>query len=88
MALNAQALTDLLVRKVETENYLREHRDLFDRVTCDGAGGRVGWMRMPGDYDNRRCLPWTWVRGRYWYPWRSQRQANTALEQGVDNGAR
>jgi hypothetical protein len=53
-----------------TLKHLAGRRDLFDRITKDETGGRVAWaQRKPRDYDNKKCLPWSDVRGRYWYPW-------------------
>lgn len=58
-------------RVKNTIEFLAGRKDLFDRITRDGTGGRVGWAeRMPSGYDNKKCLPWGEVGGRYWYPWR------------------
>ncbi|GIV81741.1 MAG: hypothetical protein KatS3mg051_1095 [Anaerolineae bacterium] len=58
-------------RTKNTIEFLRDRADLFDRFTSDGRGGRVRWnQRMPRGYDNKKCLPWGSVRGRYWYPWK------------------
>jgi len=58
-------------RTKATLKYLAGRRYLFDRITKDGTGGRVDWgARMPSDYDNKKCLPWSEVKGRYWYPWK------------------
>jgi len=59
------------MRTQNTLKYLAGRRDLFDRITKDEKGGRVGWaQRKPRDYDSKICLPWSDVRGRYWYPWK------------------
>jgi hypothetical protein len=53
-----------------TISFLKARKDLFDRITKNGKGGRVAWaQRMPRGYDNKAGLPWSEVRGRYWYPW-------------------
>jgi hypothetical protein len=58
-------------RREATIEYLASHKHLFDRINKDGTGGRVSFFdRMPRDYDNKACLPWSEVRGRYWYPWK------------------
>jgi hypothetical protein len=63
-----------IARRKWTRRWLAEHREVFDRITADGCGGRVDWhRRMPRAYDNKRGLPWSEVRGRYWYPWREQK---------------
>ena len=62
-----------MTRREETLKFLMGRKDLFDRITLDGQGGRVGWHeRMPRGYDNKKFLPWSEVRGRYWYPWRKE----------------
>jgi hypothetical protein len=56
-----------------TLHFLAGRPDLFDRITKNGQGGRVGWSYpKPRGYDSKVCLPWSQVRGRYWYPWRAQ----------------
>lgn len=58
-------------RAKATNLFLSGRRDLFDRITKDSTGGRIGWAeRMPVGYDNKKCLSWGQVRGRYWYPWK------------------
>lgn len=57
-------------RTRNTVEYLRDNPQVFDRITKDGTGGRVRWHgRMPRNYDNKAGLPWSLIRGRYWYPW-------------------
>ena len=59
-------------RTAKTIKFLSGRRDVFDRITVDGRGGRVRWAGgKPNDYNGREMLPWDQVRGRYWYPWRS-----------------
>lgn len=59
-------------RAQATVLFLSGRKDLFDRITKDEQGGRVGWAeRMPQAYNNKQCLPWNEVRGRYWYPWKN-----------------
>ena len=58
-------------RTQATLDWLRSHPEVFDRITRNQKGGRVSWsQRMPRGYDNKAGLPWSQVRGRYWYPWR------------------
>jgi hypothetical protein len=58
-------------RAESTIKQLAGMRHVFDRITKDGTGGRVSFFqRKPKNYDNKTGLPWSWVRGRYWYPWR------------------
>jgi hypothetical protein len=57
-------------RTQNTIEYLKSNPQVFDRITKDETGGRVGWsVRMPRNYDNKKGLAWSLVRGRYWYPW-------------------
>lgn len=52
--------------------FLAGHRDLFDRITKNGQGGRVSWSaRKPQNYP-KDGMPWSIVRGRYFYPWKEE----------------
>ena len=53
-------------RTQNTLDYLRAHPDLF--ATRDDTSGLVASCRMPKDYNNKKCLPWSEVKGR-WFFW-------------------
>jgi len=69
---NWEAMIEM--RKSQAANTVKQlagMRNVFDRITKDGKGGRVAWSaRKPRNYDSKSGLPWSFVRGRYWYPWR------------------
>lgn len=62
-----------ILRRQHTLGQLAGMRYVFDRITEDGTGGRVGFFTpMPRGYDNKLGLSWSDVRGRYWYPWKEE----------------
>ena len=56
-------------RLANTRQYLKVtgNNKLFETIRKDGRAAKVSWFaRKPRDYDNKTCLPWGDVRGRYW----------------------
>lgn len=68
-----QQFQNFLSRKAHTVTQLAQHPRWFEKWNKDGSGGKVGWMSMPANYDNVNGLPWTQVRGRYFYPWKEEK---------------
>lgn len=56
-------------RVKNTAAWLHDHRNVLDRETKDGTGGRARWGRKPLWYPGSKggMLPWSSVKGRYFH---------------------